>query len=197
MLCKSWSGINFHRGIGKEAAEIITNSIFLYLSNTQEISFLKIEEAIKKANQEIKHFNDKHNLNSGGTLAGIVKTKEITYLFWVGDVSIFLYKKMDVIFKSKSHTLINDMIEKQITITPQNIEKYKHIVSSSISGKREIVTKGIYALDNIAYDSFLICSDGVIDTVSPIDFMNTKLEDLNIILSKNSKDNYSYIFDHK
>lgn len=182
---------------GKEAAILIANSIFLYLSNSQEISFLKIDETIKKANLEVKHFNEKHDIKSGGTLAGIIKTNEITYLFWVGDVSIFLYKKMDVIFKSKSHTLINDMKEKQITITPQNIEKYKHIVSSSISGKREIVTKGIYALNNNAYDSFLICSDGVIDTVSPIDFMNTKLEDLNNILSKNSKDNYSYIFDHK
>lgn len=66
---------------GKEAAEIITNSIFLYLSNTQEINFLKIDEAIKKANQEIKHFNYRHNLKSGGTLAGIVKKRKLPIYF--------------------------------------------------------------------------------------------------------------------
>jgi len=182
---------------GKDAAILIANSIFHYLSNSHEINFLKLDEAIKKANLEVKHFNVEHNIKSGGTLAGIIKSNEISYLFWVGDVSIFLFKEKNVIFKSKSHTLINDMVEKQMTISPQIIEKYKHIVSSSISGKREIVTKGIYALDNHTYDSFLICSDGVTDTVTPSDFMNINLEDLNIILSKNSKDNYSYIFDHK
>ncbi len=179
---------------GKEAAEIITNSIFLYLSNTQEINFLKIDEAIKKANQEIKIFNDRHNLKSGGTLAGIVKKKDITYLFWVGDVCIFLFKNQKINFKTKSHTLINDMLESNDVVSPESIEKYKHIVTSSISGKREIITTGTYAIENHDYDSFLICSDGVLETIAPNDFINLNTEDLNRILLNKSKDNYSYIF---
>lgn len=86
------------------------------------------------------------------------------------------------------------MLESNDVVSPESIEKYKHIVTSSISGKREIITTGIYAVENHDYDSFLICSDGVLETIAPNDFINLNTEDLNRILLNKSKDNYSYIF---
>lgn len=178
---------------GKDAAELIANSISNYLSNSTVYNSFKIEEAIKKANLEVKLFNDKYNSKSGGTLGGILKTKEKSILFWIGDVSIFLYKEDNIIFKSKSHTLINDMKDLNADLTPSVLEKYKHVVTKSISGKRELISMGIYELVNNKFDKFLICSDGVLDVFNEFTFFNISLDFVNSNLQVNSKDNYSYI----
>lgn len=178
---------------GKDAAELIANSISDYLTNSAVYNSFKIEEAIKKANLEVKIFNDNYNSKSGGTLGGILKTKEKSILFWIGDVSIFLFKENNIIFKSKSHTLINDMKDLNDDLTPSILKKYKHVVTKSISGKREIINNGFYEISNEQYDKILICSDGVTDLLTPFDFINKSIIEINNFLLRNANDNYSYI----
>jgi serine/threonine protein phosphatase PrpC len=89
------------------------------------------------------------------------------------------------------------MLDMGNIISSENIEKYKHIVTKSISGKREIIEKGFFEISNNDYDKFLICSDGVTDTISLNDFVKVNVNDLNAVLKNKSKDNYSYILGEK
>lgn len=179
---------------GKIIAQTIANSIFNNLNNIPLIDSSKIDEAIKKTNLEVKIYNENYNSKSGATIGGVIVLKDKTYIFWVGDVSIHLFKDKEIIYKSRSHTLINDMLDNKNDLSIQTINKYKHIVTSSISGKRELIVKGFFEIENNEYDNILLCSDGVIDTLSPLVFIDEDIENINKHLEKTSIDNYSYIF---
>ena len=191
-LCLIVDGMGGYEN-GKIIAEKIASSIFNNLNNVSMIDSIKIDEAIKKTNLEVKIYNEKENSKSGATIGGAIVLKNKTYIFWVGDVSISLFKGKQMIFKSKSHTLINDMLDNKNILTNQTIEKYKHIVTNSISGKREIIKKGFFEVENKEYDNLLICSDGVIDKIAPSNFFNEDLNKINNYLLNNAIDNYSYV----
>lgn len=178
---------------GKKAAELVSDTILNYLQNNNQINSKSIDEAVKKANLSIKKLNEEYDSKSGTTIGGLIRNQEKSFLFWVGDVSLYLFKDDNQIFKSKSHSLINEMLDMGNIISSENIEKYKHIVTKSISGKREIIEKGYFEINNYEYSSFIICSDGVTDTISILDISKLEFEKINIELINKSKDNYSYI----
>lgn len=182
---------------GKKAADLVAGTVFNYLRNCNQVNSTSIDEAIKKANLSIKGLIDQYDTKSGATLGCLILGQEKSFLFWVGDVSLYLFKDDNQIFKSKSHSLINEMLDMGNIISSENIEKYKHIVTKSISGKREIIEKGFFEISNNDYDKFLICSDGVTDTISLNDFVKVNVNDLNAVLKNKSKDNYSYILGEK
>ena len=178
---------------GYEAAKIIIENIDSYLKTCNEITSTEIDIALKKANLAIKQFNEARLSKSGATLGGLIRCTEKSLLFWLGDVTICLFEGENISYKSKSHSLINSLVESGKVLTAGSINKYKHIVTKSISGKREIIEKGFFEISNSDYDKFLICSDGVTDTISLNDFVKVNVNDLNTVLKNKSKDNYSYI----
>ncbi len=178
---------------GYEAAKIIIENIDSYLKTCKEITSTEIDIALKKANLAIKQFNEATSSKSGATLGGIIRSADKSLIFWLGDVTICLFEDENILYKSKAHSLINSLVESGKVLTTDNINKYKHIVTKSISGKREIIEKGFFEISNNDYDKFLICSDGVTDTISYNDFVKVNVNDLNAVLKDKSKDNYSYI----
>lgn len=178
---------------GFEAAKIIIENIDSYLKTCKEITSTEIDIALKKANLAIKQFNEATSNKSGATLGGIIRSADKSLIFWLGDVTICLFEDENILYKSKAHSLINSLVESGKVLTADNINKYKHIVTKSISGKREIIEKGFFEISNNDYDKFLICSDGVTDTISYNDFVKVNVNDLNAVLKDKSKDNYSYI----
>ena len=60
--------------------------------------------------------------------------------------------------------------------------------------KREIIEKGFFEISNVDYNKFVICSDGVSETISLVNFIRIDISELNDLLEKNSKDNYTYIY---
>ena len=65
--------------------------------------------------------------------------KHQAYCFWVGDVRIYHIRENKIIFQSKDHSLINELLNKNQTLTPSVIEKYRHIVTKSIQGNTRSV----------------------------------------------------------
>lgn len=179
---------------GYDAAKIIIENIDSYLKTCQTITSTEIDVALKKANLAIKQFNEVESTKSGATLGGIIRSSNKSLIFWLGDVTICLFDGDNISFKSKSHTLINTLVESGKFISTDNINKYKHIVTKSISGKREIIEKGFFEVSNDDYNKFVICSDGVSETISLIDFVKIEINELNDLLENRSKDNYTYIF---
>lgn len=183
---------------GDEAAKIVSENIFIFLNHVESISEQNIQQAVQKANLAIKQFNNKNNIKSGATIGGVILDKNIFYVFWVGDVMVYQINKDKVLFQTKSHTLVNSLLESSSIKEEKSLAKYKHIVTKSISGKPSESNIGYHSSVFSQDDMFIICSDGVHNAISVeqiLLFTNKKngLQELESQFLKNTQDNYSII----
>ena len=106
--------------------------------------------------------------------------------------------KDKVLFQTTSHTLKNDLLESKSIRDKRSIDRYKHIVTRSISGKPSESNIGYHCLEYSEKDSFIICSDGGHNLISSSEILRyiysidgvEKLEQDFLI---DSNDNYSLI----
>lgn len=183
---------------GDEAARIVTENIFTFLNFVGSINEQNIQQAVQKANLAIKQFNSKNNIKSGATIGGIIVEENAVHFFWVGDVMIYQINKDKVLFQTRSHTLVNSLLETESIKEEKSLEKYKHIVTRSISGKPSESSIGYQSIQFSEEDSFIICSDGVHNTVSVeqiLMYINQEngLQQLESQFLKDAQDNYSII----
>ncbi len=183
---------------GDVAAKIISENIFTFLNHVENISEQNIQQAVQKANLAIKQFNNKNSIKSGATIGAIIVDKNISHIFWVGDVMVYQINKDKILFQTKSHTLVNSLLESKSIKEEKSLERYKHIVTRSISGKPSESSIGYKSVQFSEYDLFIICSDGVHNTISIeqfLLFLNQKngIQELESKFLKNTQDNYSII----
>ena len=145
---------------GKKAAEITSESISTFLSNSTSINKDSIQMSVNKANLAIRQFQESNNSNLGATVGGIVITKNKAQCFCVGDVGVFHYSKGKLTFESKAHNLVNDL-KHTGSLKTSSLEKLSHIVTRSIQGnvKKSVISYHVLILEE--HDSLIICSDGV------------------------------------
>lgn len=180
---------------GDEAAEIIVDNIFTFLNTQNEFSESVFQKAVNKANLAIKQFNKRQGIKSGATIGGVVLNKNNTYIFWVGDIYVGVIQNDRILFENKRHTMINGLLDSKITLSERELDRYKHIVTRSISGN---ISKSIIGYKEITLtnkDQVIICSDGVVDTISIDEFLQKGLtfKELELYLTENSQDNFSFI----
>lgn len=183
---------------GDEAAKIISESIFTYLNSIENITNDTIQQAVKQANIVIKQFNEQNNIKSGGTLGGILITKDTTHIFWIGDVNIYQINRSNVLFQTKSHTLINSFLDSNNIKDDISLDKYNHIVTRSISGKSPESTIGYHTIPFSNTDLFIICSDGIHNIIPTENLLlyckqENGLIELEKQYSNDFEDNYSII----
>lgn len=183
---------------GDEAARIVSENIFTFLNYVESINEQNIQKAVQKANLAIKQFNNKNDIKSGATIGGIIIAENIVHVFWVGDVMIYQINQDQILFQTKSHTLVNLLLESESVKNVKSLEKYKHIVTRSISGKPSESNIGYQLVQFSEGDLFIICSDGVHNIVSVeqiLLYRNTEkgLRELDDQFLKESHDNYSII----
>lgn len=183
---------------GDEAARIVSENILTFLNHVESISEQNIQQPVQKANLAIKQFNIKNNIKSGATIGGVIVDKNSSHVFWVGDVMVYQIKKDKVLFQTKSHTLVNSLLESDSIKEEKSLERYQHIVTRSISGKPSESNIGYHSTVFSQDDLFIICSDGVHNTISIeqiILFLNQKngVQELESKFLKDTPDNYSII----
>src|SRR5690606_10187227 len=141
---------------GDEAARIVTENIFTFLNFVGSINEQNIQQAVQKANLAIKQFNTKNNIKSGATIGGIIVEENAVHIFWVGDVMVYKINKDKVLFQTQCHTLVNSLLESESIKEEKSLEKYKHIVTRSISGKPSESSIGYQSIQFLEGDSFII-----------------------------------------
>ncbi|GIZ09529.1 PP2C family serine/threonine-protein phosphatase [Flavobacterium sp. UMI-01] len=151
---------------GDGAAKIAVENIFTFLNHITHINEQNIQQAVHKANLEIKQFNTKNNIKSGATIGGVIIEKDTIHIFWVGDVMVYQINKNEVLFQTKSHTLVNSQLESDNLKEDKSLDKYRHIVTKSISGKSSELNIGYQSKTFSKAQSFIICSDGLHNVIS-------------------------------
>ena len=188
---------------GEIAAQIATESILTFLSNIDEINKETIQKAINKANLAIRQIQEQNHSKMGTTLGAVILSKGIAKCFWVGDIKILHYSDGKLTFESRSHNLINELTDSELSNESFKSSKYSHIVTRSIQGD---IKKSIISYQELTIkenDQLIICSDGVhgiIDSQTMLFLMNNKktnnsfIDQLNERLNNECDDNASLIF---
>lgn len=184
---------------GEVSARLVAENISTHLRTVEIINKTEINNAIKKANLAVKQFNESNKIASGATVAGIVFQMDIALCFWLGDVQIYHFLNGNLDWQSKGHTLLNELLETDANRSPEMQKRYGHIVTKSVAGKREKSTPEILEIKNISEkDSFVLCSDGVHNTLT-VDHLrlllseNDNLKQIKEYLKIHAEDNYSLI----
>jgi serine/threonine protein phosphatase PrpC len=156
---------------GDVAAKLVAENIHTYLTTVKDINEKEIQKAVNKSSLIIKQKSDDLNAKIGATLAGAIIFKNEALLFWVGDVKIVHIRNHELLFESHSHTLINQMIDNGNVIN--KIERYKHVVTRSVSGNVKESAIDCYSVSNLLpNDLIMIYSDGVSDILNSYQINN-------------------------
>ncbi|MBB4804370.1 protein phosphatase [Flavobacterium nitrogenifigens] len=190
---------------GDIASKLVAENVYTYLSTVNEINEKEIQKAVNKSNLIIKQKSDDLNTKIGATLAGVITFKNRVFLFWVGDVKIVYVRNREILFETHSHTLINDMIKNGNTIN--KIERYKHIVTRSVSGNIKNSFIDYHSISHqFPNDLILIYSDGVSDLLSSYQIcsiLNSSftvqegIKKIETLCKSEAKDNFSMIIIEK
>lgn len=158
---------------GEVASQIIYENIKTYLSTVDSINTYHIQKAINKSNLAIRQNKSSRGANMGATIGGVIINQNIATSFWIGDVKIFHFRNNKLLFESKPHTFINDLIKEGSAINPTLLSKYKHIVTRSIHGDTK---SSQIEINNCTFkekeDLIIVCSDGMHDHYDAIQLEN-------------------------
>lgn len=189
---------------GEIAARLVSENILTYLSSLSDINPNHVQKAINKANLAIRQFKEKAGIKLGTTVGGAIVTSKEALCFWVGDIKIFHFRNNLLQVESHSHTLMNEVIDKGSIVNPEQINKYKHVVTRSVQGEVDRSQIDFFKVALVEdQDVFLICSDGVSDLFSGVqiqqilDSTKSSVEAMNVIekrLLEEAKDNFSLIY---
>ena len=188
---------------GDVAARMVVDSIATYLSTFDNIQQDDIQKGVNKSNLTIRQYQEQNHTKMGTTIGGVIIQNNMAKLFWIGDVKIMYFKRNILKFESKSHNLINEIIENGSISDSDRLSKYAHIVTRSIQGDPKTSIVSYKEIDfNEKEDLIIICSDGVhniIDSHS-IEFLlnqnsniNESVEKIKKRLQSESIDNSSLI----
>ncbi len=182
---------------GEIASQIAAESIYQFITENKikgDIHAL-IQQAVEFANNQILSKRNQYHAKLGTTLAGVLLIDNIAYAFWLGDVQIQHFRDNKQFFISESHSLINEM-KKNRVISAKEIERYKHIVTRSLSGSQLDAPIPIVEIQFRQGDNISISSDGLYNSISPLRLSTSTATEIQNELKKleaNNEDNFSIV----
>lgn len=186
-------GMGGHQ-FGEIASQVATEAIFQFITeNSIEDTHALIQQAVEFANKQILSKQNQYLAKLGTTLAGVLIKDNTAYAFWLGDVRIEHFRDGKQLFVSESHSLINEMKNNGL-VTGKDIERYKNIVTRSLSGSPLDAPVPIVEIQLQKGDNIIISSDGLYNSINPASIiansdieLDAKLQDLD----ENNGDNIS------
>lgn len=153
---------------GEVAPQVAADAIVQFISERHSDSEITstIQQAIEFANEEIALKRKALHVKLGTTLAGIFIRENVAYAFWLGDVQIQHFRDNKQLFISESHSLINEMKSNGV-VSGKDIERYKNIVTRSLSGTPLDNPAPIVEVRLQQGDTICISSDGLYNSINP------------------------------
>lgn len=182
---------------GEVASRVICDFIVEYVKIN--IACYSPSELLKEA---INYANDSLMLkrlslgvkNIGAVISVLLTIENEAYFTWLGDSRLYLYRNGAEVYKTKDHTVINEL-SKIKSLNSFDIDKYSSVVTRSIMGDDKLGKIEVFHVTIQHGDIFILCTDGFHKELSmelAVDFDESKKE---LLDSKSSciTDNYSFI----
>ncbi len=182
---------------GEIASQIATDAIVQYISERFKDTDITttIQQALVFANEQIALNRKAFHAKLGTTIAGVFIRENVAYAFWVGDVQIQHFRNNELLFVSESHSLINEM-KKNGVVSSKDIERYKNIVTKSLSGNTLDDNLPIIQLQLLPEDVLCICSDGFYNSIEVSELISKQdleIEEKLKFLENTNEDNFTIV----
>lgn len=154
-----------------------------------------ISQALTLANNKINEMRNVLQEKLGTTIAGAVIEGKKAYLFWLGDVRIYQFRKNEIIFQSEDHSFVNEL-KKQGNVSAKEIERYGNIVTKSLIGISTEEEQPIIKTSLLPGDTLILCTDGFWQKVSVPVIKNLSNEEIFTCINNigdELDDNYSFL----
>lgn len=191
VLCVVADGMGGY-SFGEEASKIVADTIYQTLSVSSNED---IDTAVSCANAVLFTYKQtKHIDATGCTIAGVIIRDYHAKVFWAGDSRLYLFRGNHIVYQTEDHSLVNEMRQVR-ALTPEQIERYEHIVRRSIMGSQDDVVD-IATIEVEPSDEILICTDGLYKDM-PAELAVMKLREQGDSFSVDNekfRDNHSLIY---
>lgn len=93
------------------------------------------------------------------------------HVAWVGDSRIYQIRDGEIVFKSKDHSLVQDLVNMgEITEEEAKVHPKRNIITRSVNGV-EPARVDVQELTDVQTDDFfLLCTDGILETLDEAEF---------------------------
>lgn len=190
---------------GEIAAETVAREMNRFLKENLSgytMVHLIIQDAVNHANLALLRLRNEYKAQMGTTIAGILFINEQVYCFWLGDVRIYHLREKRIIFQSKDHSLVNELMEQGRLFEHEEILRLRHIVSKAVLGETGELIPDRHVINDLSENDILIvCSDGMHNVVDAGQMevmiqttdLNTFCDRVKVLCEKEGSDNYSMI----
>lgn len=182
---------------GKEASRIVGDSILEFIEMHKEHypSGELLCKSLQYANDNImlKRFGVKKKM--GSVVAVLYILREVSYMSWIGDSRIYIYRNNEEIFRTEDHSIINEL-KKIKNLRAMDIEQYSSIVTKALMGDENIKDIPTVTMPIKENDVLILCSDGFYRQNAVSDYMgltDSEIKDKLDSISNKMDDNYSLI----
>ena len=204
LVCDGVGGSNKGEVASALACDSIQTYFQTFVEPDKEFDADFIEKAVRYAEIRFdEHINE--NPSSRGmatTLCLLYIADEGIFVTHAGDSRIYQFRNGEIIYKTEDHSLVNSML-KSGQINAEDAEKHpqKNVIYRAIQGSEKPIEIDVtHLIDIQPEDSFLLCTDGILETFKDHELSNLFSENLNTEerlikirnnCRKNSRDNYS------
>lgn len=176
---------------GEVASQIICKAFPAYIEK-QRRNDLQVEplllEALKYAEDQINIYIDSHTNSDGmaSTVTVLYLSDEGVALGWVGDSRIYHVRDGQILFRTKDHSLVQSLVDMgEITEEEAKNHPRKNVIERAVSGRVPARMDTHVISDVREGDFFLLCTDGVLETLDDQLIMEWMLADQDAETIKN------------
>ncbi len=189
---------------GEEASRIVSESFATSLKGLDTVFGHDLDRALELAELRLDEYVEAHPDADGmaTTLAMLILDKEGAKAAHIGDSRVYHIRKGEILFKTKDHSLVNEMVSSNIITAEEAVNHPKrNIISRAIAGSSRPTKMDVNLITDVRPgDYFFLCSDGVPESVTDTNLVEllmqettneNKIATIGNLCRQYSKDNFS------
>ena len=208
VVCDGVGGNNFGEVASQKAVESFYQTLCSQYINIQHLpSFKKcIGHSLFKFTTVLQDFITEHptGKNASSTLTALLIKNQSAFLAWCGDSRIYHFRKGEILFRSRDHSLVQDLVDNQL-ITEKEAAHHpqKNVITKSLHQKTDAADIQLHEIKKMeAGDFLLLCTDGLLEQCTEERLMQIFKNEsakqttnyaavINTICAGHTQDNYS------
>jgi len=194
---------------GEVASNIACSAIAEYFkSNTnKQMDDTFIQQAVRQSEQGMRNFISQNPDSKGmaTTLTLLYFRSDKAIIAHCGDSRVYQVRNGEIKYVTKDHSLVNELLATGFIKSEEDAKKHpkKNVITRALSGGKDHAEADTYLIEDLQNDDyFLLCSDGVLESLNDEDIQRlfTKdntlikiIDEINILCAENSDDNYTAV----
>lgn len=158
---------------GEVASKLICEHFPIYLKevSTNAMNEIILEKGLRyveeKLQDHITYDPDSKDMASTLTILYLLKKENSALLGWVGDSRIYHIRNGEILFQTKDHSYVQNLIEVgEISEDEAKIHPKKNVITRAVNGRTTTRITTNKVDDILENDFFLLCSDGILENLN-------------------------------